>query len=134
MSGKLCDYVQLHGNEGPEIIAKLRELLPYTKIIKAVSIKNSADFEKYRDLAPLCDLMLLDSKSPGSGKSFDWDSIPSFVDKGRTLISGGIGIDNLNYALRLGFAGVDMNSKLEGSVGVKDPALVKKAFEIIKEF
>lgn len=130
----LCDYVQLHGNEGPEIIARLRKLLPDTRIIKAISIKDPADFEKYRELAPLCDLILLDSKSPGSGKSFDWDTIPSFVDKGRTLISGGIGIDNLNYALGLGFAGVDMNSKLESSAGVKDPALVRRAFEIIKEF
>jgi indole-3-glycerol phosphate synthase/phosphoribosylanthranilate isomerase len=129
-----CDYVQLHGAESPECIAKIRALLPDAGIIKAVKIRQQSDFEACRAYAPLCDFLLLDSKAPGSGTSFDWNAIPDYIDRARTLISGGIGLENLRDALALGFAGVDMNSRLEGSRGVKDPDMVRKAFGIIKEF
>ena len=129
-----CDYIQLHGSEDPAYIARIRALLPGVGIIKAVKIRNPADFDACLELAPLCDLLLLDSTAPGSGTSFDWSAIPDFIDRSRTMLSGGIGVDNLKDALALGFAGVDMNSRLEGRKGIKDPALVRQAFGIIKEF
>ncbi len=129
-----CDYIQLHGSEDPDYIARIRALLPGVGIIKAVKIRQPSDFEACRALAPHCDLMLLDSTAPGSGTSFDWNAIPDFIDRRRALISGGIGLENLRDALSLGFAGVDMNSRLEGEKGIKDPTLVRKAFGIIREF
>ena len=68
-------YIQLHGHESPELIKKLREELPDIKIIKAVNIKSSDDFALIDKYDELCDLFILDSASPGSGSSFDWNSI-----------------------------------------------------------
>lgn len=129
-----ADYVQLHGHESVEFIAQLRVALPGIKIIKALNVADESAFAHYGEYLDCADLMLLDSSAPGSGKSFAWDTIPAKVDRSRTLLSGGIGIDNLREALTLGFAGVDINSRLESSKGVKDPALISQALRIIKEF
>lgn len=128
-----ASYVQLHGNESIETIAKLRAALPSVGIIKALRIRSDEDFAAYSQYAPLCDLMLLDSGTPGSGTSFDWKRIPATVDRHRTLLSGGIGCRNLKEALAQGFLGVDMNSALEKQKGMKDPELIKNALEIIHE-
>ena len=61
--------------------------------------------------------MILDSSNPGSGKSFDWGTIPADLNKQKILLSGGIGLDNVEKALSYGFAGLDMNSKLEKEKG-----------------
>ena len=133
---KTCkaSYVQLHGHESPDVIAKLREALPEIKIIKALCVRKSEDFKAYETYAPLCDLMILDSGTPGSGTTFNWNDIPAFIARDKTLLSGGIGCDNLNEALSQGFLGVDMNSALESQKGIKDPLLVKKALQIIHDF
>lgn len=129
-----ADYVQLHGHETPQFVTELRSALPGIRIIKALNVTDESAFSRYDDYLKCADLMLLDSSAPGSGQSFAWDKIPANVDRSRTLLSGGIGPLNLNEALALGFAGVDMNSKLESSKGVKDPALISQALRIIKEF
>lgn len=128
------DYLQLHGSESIENIKLIKERLPQIKIIKAFSIENQESFEKIKPYQEICDLILLDAKNPGSGSSFDWNSIPKFIDKNRTLLSGGIGLDNLQEALSLNFAGLDLNSKLESVKGLKDPQKIAQALRIICKF
>lgn len=128
------DFIQLHGHESPDIIHALREALPNIKIIKALCVRCADDFKSYALFADLCDYILLDSGSPGSGTSFDWGAIPAQVDKKKTLLSGGIGIENLPQALALGFCGLDMNSALEKEKGLKDPSLIRQVLNIIKDF
>ena len=128
------DYLQLHGSESIENIKLIKERLPQIKIIKAFSIENQESFEKIKPYQEICDLILLDAKNPGSGSSFDWNNIPKFIDKNRTLLSGGIGLDNLQEALSLNFAGLDLNSKLESVKGLKDPQKIAQALRIICKF
>ncbi len=128
------DYLQLHGTKSLEQIKLIKERLPQIKIIKAFLIENKDSFEKIRPYQDVCNLILLDSKSPGSGSSFNWNDIPKFIDKNRTLLSGGIGLDNLQDALNFSFAGLDLNSKLESVKGLKDPNKVAQALRIICEF
>lgn len=128
------DYLQLHGSESIENIKLIKERLPQIKIIKAFSIENQESFEKIKPYQEICDLILLDAKNPGSGSSFDWNRIPKFIDKNRTLLSGGIGLDNLQEALSLNFAGLDLNSKLESVKGLKDPQKIAQALRIICKF
>ena len=128
------DYLQLHGSESIENIKLIKERLPQIKIIKAFSIENQDSFEKIRPYQEICDLLLLDSKNPGSGSSFNWNDIPKFIDKNRTLLSGGIGLDNLKEALSLNFAGLDLNSKLESIKGLKDPQKIAQALRIVCKF
>ena len=124
-------YLQLHGNESCSCILKIKEKAPELKIIKAINIREQDDFYKACEYAELCDLMILDSPSPGSGKSFNWDMIPKGLDKSKILLSGGIGPDNVQQALTYGFAGLDLNSRLEKVKGIKDIETVNKTFNLI---
>lgn len=128
------DYLQLHGTESLDTIKDLKAQLPHIGIIKAFAIENQDSFEKVRPYEDLCDLLLLDSKSPGSGSSFNWKAIPNFINKNKSLLSGGIGFENLEEALDCGFAGLDLNSKLESVKGLKDPQKVAQALRIITKF
>ena len=128
------DYLQLHGNESLATIKTLKELLPNTGIIKAFNIKNLSDFDKVNEYLPFVNLIILDSSNPGSGTSFDWSLIPASLDKSKCLLSGGIGPDNVEKALSYGFAGLDLNSKLEKSKGIKDVLLINKTFKLINNY
>ncbi len=127
------DFVQLHGHESVEDIRELKEALPDIKLIKAICLRTDEDFKHYEQYADEVHLIILDSGTPGSGTSFDWRKIPSFIDRSKTLLSGGIGLHNINDALSLGFAGIDMNSALEKDKGLKDPKLIEQALTTIKE-
>ena len=127
-------YIQLHGHESPELIKKLRAALPQIKIIKAVNVKSAEDFDLIRNYDELCDLFILDSASPGSGSSFDWNSIPKTVNHEKILLSGGIGPDNVKLALKQGFLGLDLNSKLEKVKGIKDTGLINEVFKTINRY
>ncbi len=127
-------YIQLHGHESTETIDALREALPEIKIIKAVNIKDKSDYELLKVYEDKCDLFILDSKAPGSGSSFDWDSVPEDINKEKILLSGGIGPDNVESALKQGFAGLDLNSKLEKVKGIKDTQKIDEVFYTINRF
>ncbi len=128
-------YVQLHGRESPDYIRQLQERLPGVGFIKAVPVSDASfvDFLKPYQDAGLEITYLFDSKAPGSGKAFDHRLLAG-VDKDHALLSGGLGLDNLDAALAEGFAGIDLNSRLESAPGVKDPALVAAALQQINAF
>lgn len=128
------DYIQLHGSEDLEYIDKLKNTLPKIKIIKALNIETSDDFAKINFYADSCEYIILDSKAPGSGSSFDWNTIPDSVNKEKILLSGGIGEDNVEQALSFGFTGLDLNSKLEETKGIKSVTKILNTFRIINNF
>lgn len=134
---KLClKFVQLHGKESPDYIKTLHEKCPKLTIIKALGISESLSHEDlllFKEYADNADLLLLDSKNPGSGKEFDKSLIPAFINKDKTIISGGIGPSNIASILTLNFCGIDCNSCLESAPGKKDPQLTRKLFDRINE-
>jgi len=68
----VINAIQLHGSEDEVYIQKLK-LLTNTPIIKAISIQNKGDAQKWS--ATSADYLLLDHKGGGTGQSFDWDMI-----------------------------------------------------------
>lgn len=60
----------------------------------------------------LCDQLVLDAGDGGTGRSFDWSTIPTQVRE-HALLAGGINRENLHEALSLGCAGLDLNSGVE---------------------
>lgn len=128
------DYLQLHGNQSIETILELKNRLPQIGIIRAFNIEGAESFDKVNQYLEYCDLVILDSKNPGSGTSFDWDSVPDTLDKSKCLLSGGIGYDNVLRALSYGFAGLDLNSKLEREKGIKDVKLINDVFSLINNY
>ena len=137
IASKLClKFVQLHGKESPDYIKTLHEKCPQLTIIKALGMNESLSHEDlvlFKEYAATADYLLLDSKNPGSGKEFDKSLIPDFINKDKTIISGGIGPSNIASILTLNFCGVDCNSCLESAPGKKDPALVRELFNRINE-
>ncbi|MTD96469.1 bifunctional indole-3-glycerol-phosphate synthase TrpC/phosphoribosylanthranilate isomerase TrpF [Corynebacterium guaraldiae] len=83
-------------------------------------------------LADASDMLILDSGAGGTGNSFDWSTIPDNV-KDKALLAGGLKPDNLRDALRVGTAGLDINSGVEIN-GRKDTALIATAFNTIRHF
>jgi phosphoribosylanthranilate isomerase len=55
----------------------------------------------------------------GSGNKFDW-SILDNVNLSNFMIAGGVGVEDIDYLSTLQIFGVDLNSKIEISPGIKD--------------
>ena len=107
-------FIQLHGDEDDNYIGLFKKHLSDVFVFKAVSIDINDD--SFPSVPSKADGYILDSKvgrqSGGTGKKFHWDIIPNAI-KGKSLLSGGIGIDQIPEALKVSRLGLDMNSKLE---------------------
>lgn len=130
------DYVQLHGNEPREMCENLRSTLdpdirPGIKIIKAISVSDASDIQKYKEYVGAVDLFLFDTKCKtvgGSGQQFDWQVLEQYDGEIPFLLSGGIGPDDasrLHAFHHPKCIGIDLNSCFEIEPGVKDVGKLK---------
>lgn len=124
--------VQLHGDEDVRFVTSLRlKLDGACQIWKAISVKEFGNWKSAE-----LDQLLVDHQTEtakgGTGESFDWTQIPK-ADREDIIVAGGIGPENASAVMQLGFRGVDMNSKLETSPGVKSKTHIEKAFERLQE-
>ena len=128
------DFVQLHGNESPEMVSKLRNIV---KIIKAFGIATEADLEATKPYESLVDYFLFDTKSDnhgGTGTPFNWEVLQSYKGTTPFLLSGGIGlesVENLNHFTHAKLAGYDLNSRFELSPKVKDPIQISTFIKLL---
>ena len=130
------DYVQLHGNEPREMCENLRSTLdpdirPGIKIIKAISVSDALDIQKYKEYVGAVDLFLFDTKCKtvgGSGQQFDWQVLEQYDGEVPFLLSGGIGPEDasrLHAFHHPKCIGIDLNSRFEIEPGVKDVEKLK---------
>jgi phosphoribosylanthranilate isomerase len=119
---------QLHGRETPDETQWVRQRVPM--VIKAFPagdprIARAADYG--------ADAILLDAPNPGSGKVFDWELVSDVPAGQRLVIAGGLDSSNVAAAVtRVKPWGVDVNSGVEASPGLKDPMKVKAFVEAAK--
>ena len=127
--------VQLHGAETAAFITALRHQLPEsTQIWKAISVNTEAqsavDFTDDLNV----DRYIFDSQTAnqqgGTGKTFDWSLIPENL-KYKIILAGGISPNNVEQAIQQNCLGLDLNSGVESSAGVKDQEKVRLVFEKI---
>ena len=127
--------VQLHGAETAAFITALRHQLPEsTQIWKAISVNTEAqsavDFTDDLNV----DRYIFDSQTAnqqgGTGKTFDWSLIPENL-KHKIILAGGISPNNVEQAIQQNCLGLDLNSGVESSAGVKDQEKVRLVFEKI---
>lgn len=121
------DMLQLHGSETAERLAevKARHGLP---VMKAFSIRESADFAAIEPYLGHADWMLYDAKPPagavlpgGNGVSFDWRLLEGIAEKADYVLSGGLTTTNVGDALAIsGARMLDVSSGIESAPGVKD--------------
>ncbi|MCO5249137.1 MAG: phosphoribosylanthranilate isomerase [Chitinophagales bacterium] len=128
------DFIQLHGNESPEICRQLSEL-DY-RIIKVFAVDENFDFGVMQAYLKVVDYFLLDTKTSGyggSGNTFDWNILEKYPYQVPIFIGGGIGIENMQELLEKEYPfiyALDMNSRLESEPGIKDITKVKEAVSI----
>jgi len=121
--------VQLHGNESPELCAKLKE--QNIQVIKAFQIYPGFDFKMLEPFKSSCDYFLFDTQTPlygGSGHKFDWELLKNYDNEKQFFLSGGIDLvdaDKIMNIKDLNIHAIDINSKFEISTGLKDIEKVK---------
>jgi phosphoribosylanthranilate isomerase len=117
--------IQLHGGETPEQVHSA-----YYPVIKSFRISSGYDYtllKKYSNCSYLLDHFTNESYG-GTGKSFEWDSIPNDL-LSKIILSGGISIDNINNVFeKYKPEAIDISSSLEEYPGKKDHYKVKQFF------
>ncbi len=122
--------VQLHGDETNNDIHTLRKLLPQAcKIWRAINMENDMP----QTTMPDVDRYLFDNGKGGSGKSFDWHRLTNYpLDN--VILAGGLNCQNVEQALNYNTIGLDFNSGIEISPGVKSHNKIKSIFQIITNY
>lgn len=128
------DVVQLHGSEDTQYIKAIRAALPHVKILKAVSVSSAERLASLTAVLDHPDMYLLDSGSGGTGTPFDWRSLETYTVEVPFLLAGGIGLHNIEEVVSLRarnphLKGIDINSRAERAVGVKDTETLRRIFE-----
>ena len=130
---KYCglDMIQLHGDETPEFCREF----PSAQVIKAVELKNEADFVYAKSYH--VGAILVDSRHAGlyggTGKKANWDLACRIKNKKPLILSGGLNEKNIAEALKVvAPAALDINSGVESEPGKKDHAKLARIFDIIR--
>ncbi|QIQ41866.1 MAG: bifunctional indole-3-glycerol-phosphate synthase TrpC/phosphoribosylanthranilate isomerase TrpF [Buchnera aphidicola (Microlophium carnosum)] len=131
LSEELSLYaVQLHGQENQQYINKLRAILPQKiKIWKAFSIQTELPNRNWNNI----NRYVFDSHSGGSNTSFNWSILHNHI-LDDVILAGGINVDNCILASQLNCLGLDFNSGIEISPGVKDHKKIKKIFQRLRYY
>ncbi len=132
------DLIQLHGNESPEYCNLIQQ--KGYQVIKAFAIDAQFDFNGLEDFMPVCDFFLFDTKSTlygGSGHRFDWLLLQSYELQKTFFLSGGLGLENVDYLLKFTHPmlyGYDFNSGLENYPGFKNNELTATVIHKIRNY
>lgn len=124
--------VQLHGNESTEFVAQLKaEPVGERRLRVIKTVIMNGDFhlqlEKFVTASAPPDAILLDSGA-GSGRTFDWRGVRSFLTgrEMKFIVAGGLNPENVSAAMRMFRPyGMDVVSGVETSPGKKDPEKLK---------
>ena len=125
------DMIQLHGDESPEYCREF----PSAQVIKAVDLKNEADFVYAKSYH--VGAILVDSRHAGlyggTGRKSNWDLACRIKNKKPLILSGGLNEKNITEALKtVAPAALDINSGVESKPGKKDHAKLARIFDIIR--
>jgi phosphoribosylanthranilate isomerase len=130
--------VQLHGKESVAYCERIKML--GVEVFKVFSIKNDFDFEILKAYEPVVDYFLFDTKGKrpgGNGFVFDWSVLKKYDSKIPFILSGGIGINEIEAVKEiiksdLPVYALDLNSKFEIEPAVKDAVVLKEFLNNIR--
>jgi phosphoribosylanthranilate isomerase len=121
------DAIQLHGEETPAFCQHFRK---HVEVIKAFRLNSSNEASVDWIIQPYqesCDYFLFDTLDRGNyggtGSQFNWKVLQRAEVKKYFFLSGGIGMEDLEKikVMQHPFLyGVDINSRIEISQGIKD--------------
>ncbi len=129
--GSGLDLVQLHGDETPEFCDDLN--IPYWKAFRVCPGFGIEKILRYDS-----DTCLIDTYSTngygGTGRSIDRNTVKDVITglshhDIRVMVAGGVGVQNINDIIEMNPYGVDINSTVETSPGIKSK---EKIYEVMK--
>jgi len=121
IDNRVIEVIQLHGTEDEGYIQRLKELTG-RPVIKAIGVERSGDVQSRSNSS--ADYLLLDYKSGGKGKTFDWNLIGTTQKP--YFLAGGLHPDNVIDAInKTNPIAVDVSSGVETN-GVKDPEKIRE--------
>lgn len=129
------DNLQFHGSEAPDYCAAFGR--PYIKAVAMGAAADAADVADHARRYASATGLLLDShgggKVGGTGQVFDWDQIPTTINK-PLILAGGLNPVNVGEALvRVRPYGVDVSSGVESAKGIKDAHLIAAFMRSIEQ-
>lgn len=126
------DYVQLHGNESPKYIGRIKN----AGKIKTFSLPSEFDVEKIRGNLKKykVDYFLLDREKQGSGELLNLDKIRKLTDIFPIILAGGLTIDNVMDSISSARpCGIDVASGVEIN-GKKNSEKIKQFIKKAKSY
>lgn len=119
--------LQLHGSEPPDFRAS-------RAVMKVLKVRDGT----VPDVDAWPDPIMLDSWSEdqrgGTGITWDWELARDLVARRRVFIAGGLRPDTVGELVNdLHPYGVDVSSGVEAEVGRKDPDLMRRFVEAVRE-
>ena len=142
------DVVQLHGEENVSFCKTLKKGLDCARpdihsnieIWKVFSIKDKFNFDILEPYENAVDKFLFDTKGKekgGNGYTFDWKILKNYPSKKPFILSGGIGLEEIEAIKKLmetnlPIHAIDVNSKFENEPGKKDVSALRSFIEILK--
>lgn len=131
------ESVQLHGDESPALCAQLRA--SGLGVIKVFRIDDTFDFATTGPYKAVADVFLFDARGlqpGGNGIRFNLKTLNRYDQEIPFFLSGGLHPDRLPEDIRnladMNLHGVDMNSGVEQSPGMKDPVRVAASIRCVR--
>ncbi len=112
------DVLQLHSLEPKQISWLSRQGVPVIRAVKP----DRKDAMRFSDHVHA---LLFEHGRPGSGSSYDYSQVPIDCHR-RSIIAGGLNLDNLDHALRMKPYALDVSSGVEREPLRKDAELVSE--------
>lgn len=116
------DWVQLHGDESPEVLQAAARMREGLGAMKAVRVGQPADVEQARRFAGerlLVDALVRGALG-GTGHAFDWSLVVALARERSLVLAGGLRPDNVARAIaEVRPFGVDTASGVEHAPGQK---------------
>jgi len=127
------DYLQLHGDESPELVSRLKPAFPVIKALRVQKTFRLAQLAQFKRASAF----LLDGFQPrrygGTGKTFNWSMARRARGNGKIFLAGGLTPQNVAAAIRAARPyGVDVCSGVEARPGKKDPSRVKAMMQAVQ--
>jgi phosphoribosylanthranilate isomerase len=124
---------QLHGDETPEIAARVAQSVSVIKALRVSAGFPLSTLDSYREVLGF----LLDGARPGqyggSGQTADWALAKRAAASHRILLAGGLTPDNVAEAVRTVCPwGVDVASGIESKPGKKDHAKMRAFVDAVR--
>lgn len=131
--------VQLHGNEDENYVSELKAKLSENNCDHCDLWQAKPVLANVPDLSEQVAHHVLDGKSPGSGQTFNWNILASSEqDLSQCFLAGGLNNENIQLALKqltqLDLFGLDINSGVETSPGIKSSEKLAQVFTQIRNY